>query len=256
MKASLIVTSCADIDVMSHFCSISEGNGFQTSCIMFTWKLWGFPSMSWMQVFSLDLWTFHNTRQLCDTLVAKHVWGFNTSCCSVWLLSWPQRFLADLRGFLHPAGERLLMGPPLHCLQKTDRNVAFIANMSSGLMAIRIVIAHDCSHCVNQHSSSNCLTRAAIPQAKWLYCPQCTRKPRWRTCVWVCLFFGPYPELLYLPRPSLCRLSSSSSSLSDQISFWPFCRQTWRISTVITAHSRKHSCTKWSDSCQISWCLR
>lgn len=134
-------------------------------------------------------------------------------------------------------------------------NEAVTTNMSSGLMAIRIVIAHDCSHCVNQHSSSDCLTRAAIPQAKWLYCPQCTWKPRWRTCAWVCLFFGPYPELLYLPRPSLCRLSSSSSSLSDQTSFWLFCRQTWRISTVITAHSRKYSCTKWSNSCQISWCL-
>lgn len=44
-------------------------------------------------------------------------------------------------------------------------------------------------------------------------------------CVWVCLFFRPYPELPYLPRPSRCRLSFSSSfSLSGQTSSWPFCR--------------------------------
>lgn len=49
-------------------------------------------------------------------------------------------------------------------------------------------------------------------------------KPRWWACVWVCLFFRPYPELPYLLRPSLCWLSFSSSSLSDQTSSWPFCR--------------------------------
>lgn len=106
---------------------------------------------------------------------------------------------------------------------KTDIKGAGTSKMSSGLMAIRI------SRCVNQHSSGDCLTRAAIPQAKGLYCPQCTRDPRWWACAWVCLFFRPYPELLYLPRPGLCRLSFSSSSLSDQTSSWPFCRQTWRI---------------------------
>lgn len=49
-------------------------------------------------------------------------------------------------------------------------------------------------------------------------------KPRWWACVWVCLFFRPYPELPYLLRPSLCWPSFSSSSLSGQTSSWPFCR--------------------------------
>lgn len=42
---------------------------------------------------------------------------------------------------------------------KTDIKGAGRSKMSSGLMATRI------SRCVNQHSSSDCLTRAAIPQA-------------------------------------------------------------------------------------------
>lgn len=176
---------------------------------MFTWKLWGFASMSWMQVFSLDLWTFHNMCQFCiapdadpnmsgedlTPLVVR-----NDSCCD----------LRDSRlifgGFFIQQRRRFRWRRYLAVYIKTDIKGAGTSKMSSGPMATRI------SHCVNQHSSSDCLTRAAIPQAKWLYCPQCTRDPRWWACAWVCLFFRPYPELLYLPRPSLCRLSSSSSS--------------------------------------------
>lgn len=68
-----------------------------------------------------------------------------------------------------------------------------------------------------------CLTRVAIPQGKWLLCTVYT-KPRWWACVWVCLFFRPYPALPCLPRPGLRWLSFSSSLLSGQTSSWPFCR--------------------------------
>lgn len=86
------------------------------------------------------------------------------------------------------------------------------------------------SPCVYQYSPCDCLTRASLTSCdmtgKWLYCPVYIQPIWWDSvCVWVCLFSRPYLQLLCLPRPGLCWLSSSSSSLSGQISAWSSCSQ-------------------------------
>lgn len=182
-----------------HIVPCCAGSRFQSLC-MFTWKLWGLASMSWMQVFSLDLWTFHNVCQFCMAPDAEpNVSGEdltplvvgNDSC-------WDLR---DSRlifgGFFIQQQRRFRWRRRLTVYMKTDIKGAGTSQMSSGLMAIRI------SRCVNQHSSGDCLTRAAIPQAKRLYCPQCTRDQDGEL-VRGCVYFSGLTQSSFICQDQVC----------------------------------------------------
>lgn len=205
-------------------CPISERKKSQKPCVFV-------PESSVVSLQHLEwrfsAWTWKNFMIyviICfPTLCTTGTVSFHTSCCSVWLLLRLQRFQVDLQEFLHPAAEMLPMPP--HCLHanryKWARSTGWgLWGPTVGLLAITGLLSLCKLALVTRLFDKGCDATGKMILLYTVY-----TKPRWWAGVWVCLFFRPYPELPYLQRPSLCRLSFSSSfSLSGQTWSWPFCR--------------------------------